>query len=278
MMHRRTRFLPLLTLAALGAWLGPVPADAAQLRGDQAAAPETKQAPRQLRIERTTKLQPLPDAEVVLPKLEAFFLSDGSVTVRGQGTAKAGAPPSGFDFTIDLEKGTYTTRTLTPEEIREREPQQGAMGFNRTGPAPGSPQEKVSPGNWQGRVRVQTKDPAFIVLTETTARVSWSVSAGGTVTWTSYSDGCWAANPSSLGTHWYNSSCSGGSAYYNSNRACNANTGSYYNYDFVDPNAGTFVTDSDWLCGRNDAIFDYNWSHSDSGEGAILIYGSVLTN
>lgn len=264
----------LLPLIALGALLAAAPGS---LSAREREAPPLKPA-QELRIERSTLLRPLPEAEVVLPRIEAFFLSDGSVTVRGRGTAKAGAAPAGFDYALDLHKGTYTTRLLRPEQIGEREPLTGATGFNRTGGKPGEPELKVSPGNWQGRVRVQTKDPAFIVLTETTAQVSWSVAANGTVTWTSYSDGCWAANPSALGTHWYNSSCSLGAAYYNSNRACNANTGSYYNYDFVDPNAGTFVTDSDWLCGRNDAIFDYNWSHSDSGEGALLIYGSVLTN
>lgn len=280
MFARRFRNLPLFTLAAIGVWLSSAHSSAASTRDGGAPGFDPQRAPRELRVERSARLKPLPDAEVVLPKLEAIFLSDGSVTLRGKGTARAGAPPSGFDFTVDLAQETYTTHRLKPEEIEDHTPLQESSGINRIteGEVPGHVQTKISPGTWQGKVRVQTKDPAFIVLTETTVQVTWKVVASGTVTWLSYSDGCWAANPSALGTHWYNSSCSLGAAYYNSNRACNSNTGSYYNYDFLDASQGTFATDSDWLCGRNDATFDYNWSHNDSGEASLLIYGSVVLN
>lgn len=278
MVVQRSRSLPLLTLSAVGALFLAMFSGPASAQEGGAFGARGERAPRVLRVERSAKLLPQANAEVVLPRLEAIFLSDGSVTLRGQGTARVDSAPSGFDFTVDLAKGTYTTRRLSPTELEERTPLVESSGRNRVGESPEAPELKVSPGNWQGKVRVQTKDPAFIVLTETTVQVSWSVAANGTVTWKSYSDGCWAANPSALGTHWFNGSCALGAAYYNSNRACNANTGSYYNYDFVDPNQGTFVTDSDWLCGRNDAQFDYSWSHNDSGEGAILIYGSVLLN
>jgi len=241
----------------------------------------------QRRVERIVELQPLRSAEVLVSGFKAIFLSDGSVTLSGKGSAKVGSPQSGFDFEVDLVQETYTTRRLKPGEIGERAPLQQSSGFNRA-PVLDSQSSKpplslitaaVSPGSWHGRVRVQTKDPAFLILTETNVELTWTVYSNGTVAWSSYSDGCWAANPSALGTHWFVSSCATGGPYYTSStRVCNDHAGSYYNYDFLDASQRTDVSDSDWLCGRNDAMFDYNWSHNDSGEASLLIYGSVVVN
>lgn len=237
---------------------------------------------RDLPVQRVVRLQPLADAEVLVPNFRAIFHEDGSVTLTGSGRAKAGTPTSGFDFEVDVLAGTYTTRRLDPREIEELVPLQEAEGFNRALREPGdeAPVEKVSPGTWWGRVRVQTKDPAFIVLAETTIELTWTVAASGTVSWNSYRDACWAANPSSLGTHWFVSSCAagGGPWYASGNRVCNDNSGSYYNWDFLIASLRTDSSHYTWMCGRNDAIFDYNWSYSDSGEAALAIYGSVVTN
>lgn len=243
------------------------------------AAAEDRAPRRSVDVERVQELQPLPDAEVVIPGFKAFYLADGSVTISGKGRARAGAPVQGFDFEVDLASGTYTTRRLSRSEIQEREPLQKMLGENRQidGRTPKKITAAISPGTWSGRVRVQTKDPAFIVLTETTAQLTWTVAANGNVSWNSYSDGCWAANPSSLGTHWSITACnSGGPWYPSATRVCNDHTGSYINWDFGDDNQSTTASQWAWLCGRNDAIYDYNWSHNDGGEFATLIYGSLV--
>ncbi|HKI00950.1 MAG TPA: hypothetical protein VKK31_03120 [Thermoanaerobaculia bacterium] len=109
------------------------------------------------------------------------------------------------------------------------------------------------------------------------SRLSWTVSSGGTVTGAQpSSDSCWAANPSSLGTHWFVSYCLNGALYVSSGRVCNDNRGDYYNYDFGFGSQITTASQYVYACGRNDALYDYNWSHNDGGEGAILIYGSVV--
>lgn len=237
-----------------------------------------REARREIKVERVLKLQPQAKAEVIVPEFKAVFLSDGSVTVTGKGRARADAPPQGFDFEIDLARGTYATRRLDQQEIEERDRLQG-LPREEQGERPLEPVIKaITPGTWFGRVRVQTKDPVFVVLTETLSSLTWTVSSSGTVTGVSPStDSCWAANPSSLGTHWFTSSCAYGGLYVSSGRVCNDNTGGYYNYDFGDDDDITTVSQYVYLCGRNDAFYDYNFTHNDGGEGALLIYGSVVT-
>ena len=263
-------FVPLVSLALL-LTIASDPASAADRGRVREDRGET------IRVERVVKLQPQVEAEVVVPDFKALFLSDGSVTVTGKGTARVDAPLQGFDFEVDLVRGTYATRRLDQREIEERDRLLEALREER-GEGPLEPAiEAIMPGTWSGRVRVQTKDPVFVVLTETMSRLTWTVSAGGAVAWQSYSDSCWAANPSSLGTHWYVSSCAYGGPYTSSGRVCNDNTGNYYNYDFGFDDDITTASQYVYLCGRNDAMYDYNFTHNDGGEGAILIYGSVVT-
>jgi hypothetical protein len=60
--------------------------------------------------------------------------------------------------------------------------------------------------------------------------------------------------------------------------ACNANNGRYYNWDFWSNTQITEVAQTAQLCGRQDAYYDYWWSHNDAGEAAYLIFGSVFLN
>jgi len=227
------------------------------------------------------KLRPQQNSEVIVPEFKALFLSDGSVTLSGKGNAKAGEPVQGFDFEVDLSRGTYSTQRINQAEIERRDLLEGrpreTEQINRSQTPPNPDLKAITPGYYTARVRVQTKDPAFIVLTETMTRVSWTVSSSGTVTGAQpSSDSCWAANPSSLNTHWYVSYCLNGALYVSAGRVCNDNQGEYYNYDFGFDSDITTASQYVYACGRNDATYDYNWSHNDGGEGAILIYGSVV--
>lgn len=232
-------------------------------------------AERNLKVELAVKLQPQPEAEVVIPQLKALFLSDGSVTLSGQGTVDASAPVHGYDFEVDLARGTYTTRRLDQLEIEERERLQG-------GPRKEQPVHRSREGLLEkatvycARVRVRTEDPVFVDLTETMTRLSWTISSTGTLSSTYAADSCWAANPSSLGTHWYTNYCTYGGLYTSAGRLCNANTGDYYNYDFGFDDQITTANQYVYVCGRNNATYDYNWTHNDGGEGALLIFGSVV--
>ncbi|HJX28650.1 MAG TPA: hypothetical protein VJ885_12105 [Thermoanaerobaculia bacterium] len=237
-----------------------------------------RESRREIKVERVVKLQPRAEAEVVVRDFKALFLTDGSVTVTGKGTVRAEAPPQGFDFEVDLARGTYTTRRLDQHEIEERDRLRESTRENQGGEPLEPAIKAITPGTWFGRVRVQTKDPVFVVLTETMSSLTWTTSSTGTVTGSSPStDSCWAANPSSLDTHWFTSSCAYGGLYASSGRVCNDNTGSYYNYDFGDDADITTVSQYVYLCGRNDAMYDYSFTHNDGGEAALLIYGSVVT-
>lgn len=244
-------------------------------------APERNRFEDDRQADPVVRLRPLPGAEVLIPNFRAIFHADGSVTVQGGGTARVGAPTSGFAFTVDPIQGTYTTHRLGADELEALEPIQSFSGVNRTPVGEGAPGPfpKVTPGTWSGKVRVQAKDPVFIVLAETTAELSWIVANNGNVTWKSYRDTCSAANPSPLGTHWNITFCANAGTWSPSaTRTCNDHSGSYQNFDFLDPAVATNVNQSVWLCGRNDAQFDYNWSHTDNGEAANLIGGSVVVN
>lgn len=260
-----------LVLAASLA-LFPIAASAAQGPVERPAAPE-------VRVERIVLLQPQADAEVIIPDFKAFLLSDGSVTVRGRGTAVAGAEPEGFDYKVDFANGTYTTRRLDRQEIEERDRLEKTFAKEESGDeTPDSMHgNAITPGTYFARARVQTKDPVNILLAETMTSLTWRVASTGAVTGISPStDSCWAANPSSLGTHWFVASCSYGPLYTSAGRICNDNTGNYINYDFVLPNYSTTAAHYVYVCGRNDATYNYDFTANHGGEGWFLLSGTVV--
>lgn len=250
-----------------------------------ASAAESAQArPSELevRVERIVQLQPQADAEVMIPNFKALFLSDGSVSLRGSGTAIAGAEPQGYDFEVDLASGTYTTRKLDKQEIEERDRlEKGDLKDQQSGdPIRRVIEQAITPGTYRAGARVQTRDPVYVLLAETMTNLVWTVSSSGTVTGTTgSSDRCWAANPSSLGTHWYTQYCKNGALYVSLGRVCNDNVGNYINYDFpplFPTPESTTASHSVYVCGRNDATYNYNWSANHGGEASYLLTGSVV--
>jgi hypothetical protein len=236
----------------------------------------------EVRVQRVVQLQPQARAEVVIPNFKAVFLSDGSVSLRGKGTAIAGAEPQGFDFEVDLASGTYTTRKLDRKEIEERDRlEKGDLKDDQSGEAlRGIVEQAIIPGTYRAGARVQTRDPVFILLAETMTNLTWTVSSTGTVTGVTGSfDRCWAANPSSLGTHWYTQYCKNGALYLSLGRVCNDNAGNYINYDFpplFPTPASTTASHTVYVCGRNDATYNYDWSANHGGEASYLLTGSVV--
>lgn len=265
-----TRFLVIPAFFVL-LLMGASSASAAQSGRERLAEPE-------IRVERTLKLRPQAGTEVKVSEFKALFLSDGSVSVQGQGTAVANTEPQGFDFEVDLIRGTYSTRRLDPQEIEERDRlRDELLGDREEEELPAPDTKAIMPGTRFARARVQTKDPVNILLAETMTSLTWSTSSTGTVTGISPStDSCWAANPSSLGTHWFNSYCAYGALYLSSGRVCNSNSGDYYNYDFVFPDWITTASHYVYVCGRNDGTYNYNFTYTDGGEGSLLITGTLV--
>lgn len=233
----------------------------------------SKRAPKAVRI---VQLEPQADAQVVIPNLSAIVLSDGSVKLHGSGAAMPNAEPQGFDYQVDLASGTYTTRKLDKQEIAERDRvEKGSLNDQK----PDSVAKAIAPGSYGIRFRVQTRDPFYILLAETMTSLVWTVSPNGAVTGTTASqDGCWAANPSALNTHWFTSYCKWGGLYGSPGRVCNDNQGNYYNWDYGAPDIETSASHWVWVCGQSDGVAYYDWSATHRGEDWPFLTGSVSSS
>lgn len=85
--------------------------------------------------------------------------------------------------------------------------------------------------------------------------------------------------PEPSGTHWYTTSCTGGTVASGWGQATSRADGTYYNTDFLTP-ARTDVRQSVTI---QYSIYDtvylahVHWAHTDSGEASGLIYGEIST-
>lgn len=246
-------------------------------------SPFDPNSPKQQVVE-VIRLQPGADAEVILEDVEVKILSDGSIALSANGTYEVGEPTLAYDIVVDLERSTYTTSLVPLDELELHTPQKGISGEN---PDPNSDLKSgfrnamfVSPGTYWAKIRVQTLDPVFIVVAETTNYLKWQVYGSGTVSWLSYTDGCWGANPSPLGTNWFVTSCSSASPYYaaSNTKVYNAAFGNYQNWDFGNNSVDTNVSHWSLLGGQNNSSYTYSWSASDWGEGSGLLWSRIILN
>lgn len=211
----------------------------------------------------------------VFPALELDTLADGRRIIRGVSISQKGLEERLIFFEVDPSAATY--RTYRPEDAPDVGPRELARHRAEATRRKirircNCPQDPCN-GSWTATVT--TYDPAFVGLTETTADGSWlkvSISETKCRLMDAGTGGCWAANPSSLGTHWFQSSCAFFDARtfgvdYNS-------TGSYYNWDFGLDSLRTDVTQSVRIRLEHSIGVVASFSHTDSGEWSYLIYGS----
>ena len=231
---------------------------------------------------------------IVIPDMKAKLFSDGTATVSGSGEYQAGGPTFGIRYEVDLKQKAYKATAVDPKVLKDEKieiPQAKdesvnihpeELEFYKTHKDSGSvfTGAWITPGYRWAKVRVRTFDPVWIKLTETTNSLTWYTYSSGSVISTNFYRDWWAANPSSLGTNWYVSGRQYSGPYTQSfgTRVYHSVSGSYYNYNFMLPSYGTFASQSASITGRNDGMYNYSWSHTDSGEGSWLIYGSVILN
>lgn len=189
------------------------------------------------RVVRKVQLKPRPGTEVVLPDFTATVYSDDSVSLSSGGSHDAGMPPLAFNFEADIKQGTYKTRRedVNKGDFAEHGEQSRTNDGTMAGSVPALTDAlAVNPGDSWGKVRVIGRDPAWIVVNQTTNSLSWRVFPNGTVTWLNFTDKCFAANPSAAGTHWFTTSCSNDSPWFpmGSTTVQNNSDGSYTNWDF----------------------------------------------
>ncbi len=283
--HQPVPICRLLSLMALFAFATSQPS----LAQDEQFSPSGSER-RGVHLERIAKLQPVSETQPLIHNFKAQIFSDGSVTLSGSGKEQAGGSPTAIEFEVDISNGTYKTRRLDASEIEDvsdttmilQDDNVSAIQQSSANPEDQAQtlEKAVVPGSWWGRIRVQTVDPIFLVLAETSSRLAWKTFSNGKVQWTKRTDTCAAANPSALGTHWFKKTCQPGRLWYtnSSTKVCHEHRGSYYNWDFGLDSRRTDSSHYTLICGRNDIYFNYSWSYTDSGEAAILIRGRLILN
>lgn len=227
------------------------------------------------------ELTPEAGSEVLVPGFRAAIAEDGSVTLHGTGAYTLGEPAVAFRYQVDVDRGTYRTQRIDPDEIELS----GGDIVGRMVQRPGNlaapslegfeDPEATSFSTFVGHLMVQTWDPAGAKLTETYNELTWSNSSG--YPWQSAGYYCWAANPSQFNTHWFTSSCSPNGPYYRggSEPVCFDVVGQYYNDDFLDDSKRTRAIGFTYLCG-GDGYFSYTWDHQANGEAASFLHGEVV--
>lgn len=211
---------------------------------------------------------------MILESVTIKIAPDKTITIEATGEPMPDMPEFAYDISIDISNNTYTTTlvdmsevNILPSEEGEPEKNLGNIKNQQYSLVPLA----ISPGTYQATIRVQTLDPVYIVLAQTTNYLKWTVSSNGSVQWNAYTDGCLGYTTPI--THWYVSACSSSAPYYSGGVAYNAASGTYYNWDWGNPNLSTNAYHSITVGGKNDGHCTYSWSHSDWGEDANLTWG-----
>jgi len=226
----------------------------------------------------STPLTPDKDSEVILDAVNIKTAPDGTITIEAKGGHVDGMPAFAYDISIDTRQGTYKTKLVPLSDVKIYSSQQGSSGDNKdksesSWSSPNNAQPlAIAPGTYEAKILVQTLDPVFFLLAQTTNYLKWTVSSSGSVQWKSYTGGC-AGFTTPLGTHWYVSSCRSNLPYYQSGIAYNEAAGTYYNWDWGNPNLATYSSHWVKVGGKNDGHCTYSWTYSDWGEDATLTWG-----
>jgi len=250
----------------------------------------------------------------IRPVISAKKREKGGYVIEGTGSYKADAPCFAYEYKINLKNKTYTLTPLalnlddgylklqgintgtnprsvksTPPEYRDIAAesgttdscdQQASERTNKGAADTSTVISAISPGRWSGRVTIRTRDIPNWTLTKTTDYLEWTIFSNGTVRWDSWRVSWYAVNPSPINTHWYISQQNHyGPTYGGGNTTVNKGVyGAYYNYDWGFDYLSTNASQSASITGRNDAMFNYSWTHNDSGESSSLIWGVVGIN
>lgn len=220
------------------------------------------------------ELTPDPESTTVIPALRLDYLVDGRRALRGVFISQRGQEEELVFFRVDPASAIY--RTFRPEDLpvagvreltRHREKAKENLVLIQC-----ECEEDPCEGSWTASVT--TYDPIFLPLTETIGVANWHYvdTPGVCKLISSGSPVCWAANPSALGTHWFNSACVGFNA---EPFGVDYNTGgTYFNWDFGLNTLRTDVGQTVRIHLQHSIGVITSWSHTDGGEFAALIFGS----
>lgn len=226
------------------------------------------------------ELQPEAGSDVVLGSLQAVRWSDGSVTIRGSGHKQVGDPAQYFSLETNISKKTYKTVKLDPSSVKRLTPAISKSEVDKE-QTQNIAMDAISQGAHAAVVWVSTTDPVYERLVETVHRLEWTVYSGGTVGFDLRRVTCFAANPTSFGTHWYTDSCSfiGGVSYSNDYTSLFTEAeGRYHNDDWGFDWWATYADHWIKIQGKNDGDFSYWWDTDYSGEDWFILRTLVYTD
>jgi len=210
----------------------------------------------------TVVLKPTPDTDKIFTKVIRTVVSNDEDIIRIEGNA--GSNPEGYKISIDEENGTYTATRLPDKQIE-------AILLES---------QEVSPmASHYRSVTAITDDPAGVDLAKHTHRLNFTTGSGK-ATYSSRTKSAWAANPSSLGTHWYvDENVYTGLGYLDGNRTVySSSRAKFHNYDFGDDSTVTRVTHYITIEGYYTGGSNYYVDWSRSGEGWNLLDLDIVTS
>lgn len=199
-------------------------------------------------------LSPAPINELVAPEFEVT-LQRNRVTVHGYSYVAPGHTFRGFEWGVDLKNCTYYARWITAD----KPPSNNTVideyfSDRRINPGQADSIASIPTGNYLAGIKIVSKDPPGFWLAATTNKLYWTTYSDGTVQWYRYVKGC-QGYTTPLNTHWYVSGCwwSSENPYYSANhqQVYSRIQGSYYNYDFMDPNKRTDAVHYSKITGLN---------------------------
>lgn len=241
-----------------------------------------------------------------LPKLIGKKWSTGEYTIEGEGVYEHGRPCFSIEYQVDLKNRTYTLNPIASHYLDDSylklqsmdsktNPDALKAGLNANIAAkeehacelPTDTEannailpQSVASGTYDVTVALRTRDIPNWTITKTSDRLRWYVYNNGTVYWLYWNVSWYAVNPSPISTHWYISQQNHWGPTYGSGNlnVTKSVYGSYYNYDWGWDHLSTNVAQYVSIQGNNNATYTYSWSHSDSGEDSLFIWGVLTFN
>lgn len=213
--------------------------------------------------EEVTVLQPVASDDDVFEEI-TYTIDGEEEHVSINGNKKVSEEAEAYKVIINKEEGTY--------EVEEKEITESTTESESTV----SPRATTSHTAW---VKAITDDPVGVDLTSTKVTLSW-YDYGSTIGYKSKALNVWSANPSSLGTHWYNDSKSISTPVQSSHKKDLKVVGkaAFHNYDFLDDDKITNVRHVVEIVAQNDGTYDYFVDWVRSGESYLTLDLDVEIN
>lgn len=204
--------------------------------------------------------------------IEFIQYANGAIEIAGSVTYDGDGPPLVIEY--DLEHKTYGFRSPTADEGL---PGPAApSGDSASAPAP----DQLATITKSARARVVVRDPVNIVVNETTNGLQWYIYDNGTVGAKSHTDNCYANPKTPINTVWFTKFCDQQASILSSDRKSilNKGQGNYENWNWIDPNIGTWSYTTVNLLGFVSGSYTSAWNCTLNGENGSFLKCQIYLN